>query len=186
MRVPGRGSADARCRKDALGALNGFGWASALLACTLVLPLLASAAVAAGDDMLASCLAGAADPADCVGSTIEACVAALPGGETTVGIVACIGAETEAWDARLNAEYRTTMAEFETLDATGDVVAADFTRADRLREAQRAWIAFRDAECALQYARWGMGTLRQVAGANCLLEETGERALELSQMREPE
>ena len=36
---------------------------------------------------------------------------------------------------------------------------------DKLLAAQRAWLTFRDAECALEVARWGEGTLAGVVGA---------------------
>lgn len=131
-----------------------------------------------------ACLDGADRPANCIGITVSACVA-RPGGDTTVGMVDCIGAETAAWDAILNEEYASTMEDFRDRDASGDVAAPDMTRVGTLREAQRAWIAFRDAECRAQYAIWGGGTLRQVVGANCVLTETAERAVELRQMRAP-
>lgn len=153
---------------------------------TVALGLLAAPAAGQESANVRACIAGADEPMVCVGAMVEACVAGRPDGETTAGMVECIGAETAAWDQVLNEEYAATMAEFRALDATGDVVADDVTREGKLREAQRAWIAFRDAECTLQYARWGMGTLRQVVGANCLLEETAERAIELRAMRSVE
>ncbi len=131
-----------------------------------------------------ACLAGAAQPMECVGLTVGPCTE-RPGGETTVGMVECINAEHGAWDAILNEEYRATMSALRAEDATGDLAAPDMTREGTLRQAQRAWIVFRDAECRAQYARWGMGSLRQIVGANCVMVETAERAIELRQMREP-
>jgi uncharacterized protein YecT (DUF1311 family) len=77
------------------------------------------------------------------------------------------------------------MRQLRAADATGDIAAPDMTREGTLREAQRAWIVFRDAECRAQYALYGTGSLRQVVGANCVMSETAERAIELRQMREP-
>lgn len=141
-------------------------------------------AVAGEAEEIRACLADAAHPMDCIGLTVGACTQ-RPGGETTVGMVDCINAETEVWDAILNEEYGTTMSLLREEDETGDLAAPGMTREGALREAQRAWIAFRDAECRAQYARWGGGTLRQVVGANCVMSETAERAIELRQMREP-
>jgi uncharacterized protein YecT (DUF1311 family) len=146
----------------------------------LPLPVLAEGEAEA----IRACLADAARPMDCIGLTVRDCTA-LPGGETTVGMVACITTETDVWDAILNEEYQTTLARLRAADATGDLAAADLTREGTLREAQRAWIAFRDAECRAQYALWGGGTIRQIVGANCVMAETAERAIELRQMREP-
>jgi uncharacterized protein YecT (DUF1311 family) len=126
------------------------------------------------------CFAGAAigeaAPA-CLGGASEACQA-LPGGSTTIGIAQCIGAETAAWDVVLNREYGATRG---ALSGAGEA-GIDAGRA--LLDAQRAWIAYRDAECALTYARWQGGTIRSVAAANCLLVFTAGRAIELRDMRQ--
>ena len=57
-------------------------------------------------------------------------------------------------------------------------------RAEKLLEAQRAWIVYRDAECALDYAEWGAGSMRNIAHADCRLQMTAERTIELRRMRE--
>ena len=64
---------------------------------------------------------------------LDACLAS-PDGETTQGMVECIGASYEAWDAALNEAYRTAMASLSQEEA------------GLLRAAQREWIRFRDAE----------------------------------------
>ncbi|PTX56575.1 uncharacterized protein YecT (DUF1311 family) [Litoreibacter ponti] len=106
---------------------------------------------------------------DCLGAASNDCQL-KPGGSTTPGIAACIASETQAWDTLLNQEYQATRS---TLPQ----------HAEALRTAQRAWIAFRDAECRLTYDRWSGGTIRSVAYANCLLVMTAERALALRDMR---
>lgn len=68
---------------------------------------------------------------DQIDADLEAC---LDNEMTTQGMVECYGATYEAWDAALNDVYAALR---ETL--TSDEAAA-------LRDAQRAWIAFRDAE----------------------------------------
>lgn len=167
-----------RLRKSRLSNMMAGGLVGAFLS-------LPNSAVAAGEtESIRTCLADAARPMDCVGLTVRECTE-RPGGDTTVGMVDCITTETDAWDAILNDEYKATMEQLRDADATGDIAAPDLTRVATLREAQRAWIAFRDAECRAQYALWGGGTLRQVVGANCVMSETAERAIELRQMREP-
>ena len=102
------------------------------------------------------------------------------GGHTTLGMVSCTVAEARAWDAILNVEYQQTLDDLEAMDTREAVQFPDYAaRADSLRDAQRAWIAFRDAECGLVYAMWGAGSMRNIASANCKLEMTAERALEL-------
>lgn len=126
-----------------------------------------------------ACFAGAAfeetEPA-CIGAAAGACQA-RPGGATTIGIVECVAAETAAWDAILNREYRAARA---ALDGPG---GAGIDTGQALLEAQRAWIAFRDAECALTYALLQDGTIRSPAAAYCALEFTASRAIELRDMR---
>ena len=104
-----------------------------------------------------------------------------PGGSTTIGITDCILAETREWDAILNEQYSATQQANEAADAGGQSPVMD--RSDALREAQRAWIAFRDADCGARYAMWQDGTIRTIVGANCHLTMTAQRAIELRDMR---
>ncbi len=53
----------------------------------------------------------------------------------TYQLVECLNAKTELWDKRLNAAYREALKD------------AQPWQRDFLRQAQRAWIRFRDAEC---------------------------------------
>ena len=146
----------------------------------LLAALLAPPAAGGGLD----CVAEAPDPRTCIGRMAKTCIAARADGETTLGMVACLDAEAAAWDRMLNAEWAGAMAQARAMDATGDVAGPDLTRADTLRAAQRAWIAFRDADCRAQGARWGTGTLRSVSVANCHLGMTAERALHLRALQE--
>jgi uncharacterized protein YecT (DUF1311 family) len=123
--------------------------------------------------------------AGCAGRLLEACQSSTADGQTTLGIVNCAGRETAAWDVLLNEEYQATRAWAEDADAVEAASAPQFGRsAEALLEAQRAWIAFRDAECGLAYALWGSGSMRTIAGANCLLSMTAERTVMLRAMRE--
>lgn len=116
-----------------------------------------------------ACFAGTASfetSPPCVGAQAEICMRA-PGGSTTQGIVACASAETAAWDAILNTQYQARMSA-----AAPNVKAA-------LRTAQRAWIVYRDAECALHYEKYAEGTIRSTYYAACMQAEISERAFEL-------
>lgn len=127
----------------------------------------------------------AAARAACIGVTSGACMSGEEGGETTIGMSMCMQTETELWDGVLNAEYRETMDFMKAMDADEAESFPEFAvRAETLRDAQRAWIAFRDAECALAYAQWGAGSMRHIAGSECMMRMTAERALELRDMRE--
>src|SRR6056297_4160215 len=76
----------------------------------------------------------------CLGQASGQCQT-QPGGSTTIGITDCILAETREWDAILNAQYQATQAHAAEMDAA--VPSSMMDRSDALRDAQRAWIAFR-------------------------------------------
>ncbi|WP_439122885.1 lysozyme inhibitor LprI family protein [Marivita sp.] len=116
----------------------------------------------------------------CLGQAAGQCQD-MPGGSTTIGIAECIQAETAMWDVILNEEYKWTQMANETADEEGRSQVMD--RSDALRDAQRAWIAFRDADCTARYAMWQDGTIRSIVGANCHLTMTAGRAIDLRDMR---
>ncbi|WP_157970156.1 lysozyme inhibitor LprI family protein [Pelagibacterium sediminicola] len=107
---------------------------------------------------------------DCIGALSGPCMES-PEGSTTVGTNECLGAETQWWDAFLNARY----------DALRK--GMDGESALALRNAQRAWIAFRDAECELHYTYWREGTIRSTIYAICMQEMTASRAVALAAPR---
>ena len=158
---------------------------ASLLLTGLLLPVDVSATeteVAVYGPILETCYETAAeDTRDaCRGKMAEACMAAEEGGYSTLGMVQCTNAEATVWDRFLNEEYKATMAALKAMDAEEAVYFPEFAnRAESLRDAQRAWIAFRDAECGLAYAMWGSGSMRNVAAVNCHLEMTATRTIEL-------
>lgn len=105
----------------------------------------------------------------CLGQAAGACQTAAGNG-STLGITLCIQAETAVWDALLNEQYQMRRAE---------LAAQNQGLPNLLRDAQRAWITYRDAECGLHHGLWAGGTIRTIIAANCHLTETAERALEL-------
>ncbi len=121
----------------------------------------------------------------CIGQMSQTCMDSQDGGHTTLGMSSCLGAEADVWDRFLNAEYKATMAWSKAADEGEAVYFPEYAkRVESLRAAQRAWIAFRDAECSLAYAQWGSGSMRNIAGADCRMQMTAKRALELRDMRE--
>lgn len=128
------------------------------------------------------CMTGPRDQVDanaCIGIITAQCIEE-PGGYTTAGMSQCTFSEAEGWDVLLNREYQTARAFAQNLDADDKVDFPTYAvRADKLLAAQRAWITFRDANCASDYAIWGAGTMRQIMGASCHLQMTAERAIAL-------
>ncbi|MCW1933331.1 lysozyme inhibitor LprI family protein [Pararhodobacter zhoushanensis] len=121
----------------------------------------------------------------CIGNGAAACFEGAPDGETTVGMMSCLLAERDAWDTLLNAEYQSARAAAATMDDAERDQSPEFAvRADRLREAQRAWIAFRDTNCAMSYAVYGAGSMRQISGADCQMQMTAERTIQLRSLRQ--
>ena len=76
---------------------------------------------------------------------------------------ACAGIAYEEADAALNAAYAEVRAR---LDEAGR---------EQLVATQRAWIAFRDADCAAVGAGWMGGTGMGAAVSNCLADATRAR-----------
>jgi uncharacterized protein YecT (DUF1311 family) len=90
----------------------------------------------------------------------------------------CAAREANEADADLNFIYPQVLAHFQRLDRDGDTQAG----VQRLRAAQRAWVAFRDAECALAgYEALG-GSLEPLLVSGCEAELTKRRSAELRQM----
>lgn len=110
--------------------------------------------------------------ADCIGVASNICQE-QPEGASTIGILDCLSREAAWWDDLLNSHYQDLLA------------ASDPGPADGLRKAQRAWIAFRDADCAFRYGMWGEGSIRSIAGASCTLDHTARRAIDLEALLAP-
>ena len=95
----------------------------------------------------------------------DKCLAASTG-QSTMGMIDCTGAELQVQDARLNATYRKTMA------------SLNVRQKAKLQAAQRAWVAFRDAECA-SYEDDDWGTLSRINASACVLHMTVQRTMDL-------
>ena len=124
--------------------------------------------------------------ADCKGRVADACMAMEPDGQTTLGMSGCLTAEARLWDRLLNLEWRAAMDWAKTADETeSEYFGGQFSgRAEALLEAQRAWLAFRDAECALAYAEWGAGSMRHIAAASCMSDVVAARTVRLRALHE--
>ncbi len=105
--------------------------------------------------------------ADCIGVAATPCVDAPDA--NTFSLVACHMREQKIWDERLNVWYGEAQAR---LKDNASASAA-------LKDAQRAWIAFRDAKCGFWAKRYEGGTFASVAAGDCIRETTGLRALEM-------
>jgi uncharacterized protein YecT (DUF1311 family) len=133
--------------------------------------------------VLASLLIGAVTPATAAEPAAPAdCTEAL----STVEMNDCAGAEFEKADGELNRVYAKALAAVPEL-ATDDPPFDAKTWEEALRASQRAWVAFRDAECEGHVAKfWGGGTGATVDIIGCKTEKTEQRTRELKQRYEVE
>jgi len=108
---------------------------------------------------------GAARREHCVGYAAEICIAADEDGSSTLGTADCVRREARVWEARLNDAYKTLLSR-----------TSGRTR-DSYRRAERAWITYRDATCAVAAARLGTHDRVVPVTTNCLLDLTARQAL---------
>ncbi len=93
------------------------------------------------------------------------------GAGTQAAMNRCAGDELKAADAKLNKTYRELLA---SLSPAG---------ASRLKEAQRAWIRFRDAECSFQSNGKDGGSIAPMVSAGCMTRLTQQRTSQLAAAR---
>lgn len=133
--------------------------------------------------MVTDCYArGAAEGGaeSCIGDAAQACMESEEGGYSTAGMANCVLAERDVWDGLLNAVYGQARDAARLRDAAYQSSDPQFAKsAESLLAAQRAWISFRDANCAMQRDVWGNGSMRVTASAGCHMQMTAERTLEL-------
>ena len=103
-------------------------------------------------------------------SALDRCLA-TPEGMSTYGMIDCIGKEVGVQDARLNRAYQAALMRLERPRQKA-----------ALQKAQRAWIAFRDADCAA-YVDEDWGSMARVESNQCVLDHTRQRADELERYR---
>ncbi|HHN73473.1 MAG TPA: DUF1311 domain-containing protein, partial [Thermopetrobacter sp.] len=83
---------------------------------------------------------------------------------STQDMLICLGRELDRHDARLNRYWKKALA------------AEHESGRELLRRAQRAWLAFRDAQCRYEHGPEPAGSGAGVDEALCLVRMTRERA----------
>lgn len=92
----------------------------------------------------------------------------------------CAEQDWMAADAALNAAYKTAMAAQRRIDA--DLPADQRGAEDYLRQAQRAWVSFRDAACAAEGYQAHGGSMEPMLIYACRARLTETRARDLRDM----
>ncbi len=100
-----------------------------------------------------------------------------PDGDTSQ-MAACAENDYKAEDAKLNKVYATYLKKMQGIDTDMGNTPPD-TAVARLKTAQRAWIAFRDAECPLESVDNMGGSIERILGPACLATMTKERTAKL-------
>lgn len=109
----------------------------------------------------------AAEPLDCTEAM------------STVEMNNCAGAEFEKADKELNEVYARALKDIPEM-ATDDPLFDAKAWENALRQSQRAWLAFRDAECEEHVAMfWSGGSGATVDIIGCKTEKTEARTKEL-------
>jgi uncharacterized protein YecT (DUF1311 family) len=86
----------------------------------------------------------------------------------------CAGLDFKAADAQLNALYRQMMAKYDEADR------------EKLKAAEKAWLAYRDAECDYETASSIGGTIHPMVETMCQTDKTKARIKELKSQRDCE
>jgi uncharacterized protein YecT (DUF1311 family) len=94
---------------------------------------------------------------------------------------ACAAIDFERADAALNTEYRAAIAHARLLDRIETMPEGDDRPGEEatLREAQRAWVAFRDAHCRLQGFEARGGSMESMIYDGCRAALTRARTAQL-------
>jgi uncharacterized protein YecT (DUF1311 family) len=105
-----------------------------------------------------------------------------PDAQTQLAMNMCAGLDFERADAELNRVYRQSIAGAQQsdreLDRTNDRRPSNESI---LREAQRAWVAFRDAQCTDEAnAEARGGSMEPMVHGQCLARMTRERIAQLN------
>ena len=108
----------------------------------------------------------------CANAAMDKC-ADFPENQTTMGSIQCSDAAAKAWDTLLNQYYQDARAKLNDEGKT------------TLRDAQRAWIPFREKSCQVWHSVFEGGSLGRQIAADCFRAETARRALELRDIANP-
>ena len=137
-------------------------------------------------DVVTACYAQGETAEKCIGDAATVCMDSDPAEtQTTLGMTFCFLGERDAWDVLLNQEYQNARAFAQSMDEQSKDFFPEYAvRDDQVLAAQRAWVAFRDANCAMAYGLWGAGAMRQIAGAQCVMRMTAAQTLALRSYQE--
>jgi uncharacterized protein YecT (DUF1311 family) len=118
----------------------------------------------------------------CVGLQAEDCIDGLGAAAEASALAACSAGEAAAWD-RIVGAMTDEIIGLLRLQTAAEGGAGAGPQETLLVEAQTAWGVFREADCAQAAAHWGEDPMRDATLAECRLDRTATRALELLSKR---
>lgn len=110
-------------------------------------------------------------------------LAAPAAAQTQAQMNARAAAGWRAADAAMTREWRATLAYMKRLDAGDDTRGGGFGYAAATLASQRAWLGFRDAQCAIEGGEAAGGSLQPMLRAGCLARMTRERTVQIRKLR---
>jgi uncharacterized protein YecT (DUF1311 family) len=100
----------------------------------------------------------------------------VPAGPAIVGLIMCAGAAfADCPGADQQEMNHCAAAEYQKADAELTKVYSKLDKTPELRAAERAWIAYRDAECAYETASNRGGSMEPMINAGCMTTMTKQR-----------
>lgn len=99
---------------------------------------------------------------------------------TTVDMISCADRELRKHDANMARAYRALTERAKSMNTSEPGYGPP--PLDALQQSQRAWLAFRDADCHWKSTSFYGGTGQAVIAANCRAMMTRDRAAELQSM----
>jgi len=111
--------------------------------------------------------------------SVALAMAAPAAAQTQAQMNAQAGTEWKAADAVMTAQWTRTYAYMKGRDAQNRSRGGGFGYAAATLESQRAWIAFRDKQCAIEGGQFAGGSMQGMARAQCLTRLTRERTNQL-------
>lgn len=101
---------------------------------------------------------------------------------TTPDLNACAARAQQQADTRLNVAYQRVLRALDREDAPAEERAV---MKAALRDAQRLWVRFREADCKALYTRDAGGTVRTLTYHGCMQARAEQRTRELDDYEQP-